>query len=130
MESQTKGTLQLIPREFEDFIIIRHAQYKELGSYPTMVCLCSELEDVLTSMFFNGHLRKVVTFNTDSKGKIRMFLDGIKTMFTSKLDPYHTFWVLDSKPPVPPDGAVTPTTGPGNFPTGGTPAAMRMAKAA
>jgi len=115
--SQLQPSLSLDPTEFKKFIYTRKNQYNDLGSYPTCVVLGKDMDVMIHGEFFKGNLSELVTFNTDRSGNIRMFLAGIKVMFTDKLGPYDSMWVLDKYCHKLPDGTVSPTTSPGGRPT-------------
>lgn len=122
-----KVNVSLDADAFRAFIQQRRKSYMDHGSYAHVIVLGSELEDLITNLFFQGKLSDLVSYNTDRHGKIRMYLDGVKVMFTDNLDLFHSFWVLDGHPLKLPDGTVTPTTGPGRPPDGGTPIALAKA---
>lgn len=106
--ADTEGTVELDAAGFRAMVVSRKAAYEELGSYPTCIVLPTDLEPLIQHQFFRGKLNDIVAFNTDSKGVLRMYLAGIKTMFHDSIFIGHTVWVLDQYPPKPTDGAVTP----------------------
>lgn len=116
-------TLELDPDMFRAFIEKKKKFYSDAGSYVSVIVLADELEDPITNRFFQGKLSDLVTYNTDRHGKLRMYLAGVKTMFTDKLTPEHSMWVLDGQMVDVPSGTVTPKPGPGAPPNGGTPIA-------
>ncbi len=124
--SELEATISLDPGDFRAFILGRKKSYEAVGSYVSVIVLGDEAEELITHAFFQGQLSDLVTYNTDRQGKIRMYLAGVKTMFSSKIDAYHSLWVLGSDVPPLPNPVVTPPAGPGSFPTGGTPGAVRV----
>ncbi len=123
----TEGTITMDPVDFTAFIRVRKQFYNSLGSYPSVIILPDELEDLIVHHFFAGKLSDLVTYNTDRHGKIRMYLAGVKTMFSDKVALGNSLWVLDAHEVQLPDGTVTPTTGPGAPLGGGTPIAAAIA---
>lgn len=124
MASSENVNVTLDPVEFNNFIRRCSAWYEDHHSFPTCVVLCDELEGLIENQFFKGKMTDLVSYRTDHKGKIRMHLNGIRAKFTPKLDMFRSVWVLDKSKPADPAGPVCPKTGPGSFPTGGTPMAM------
>lgn len=124
MSDQTMGSISLDPEDFKKFITVRKRQYSDLGSYVSLIVLSTEMEGLIDGLFFKGKLSDLVTYNTDRHGKIRMFLAGVKTKFTTKLPIESSLWVLDGKPTDTHNGTVTPSTGPGAPLGGGTPIAI------
>lgn len=127
MAEETRANLSIDPDQFRKFILGRKRSYEDLGGYASCIVLSAEVEPLIEHLFFKGKLSDLVTWNTDRSGKIRMFLAGVKTRFTTKVDVFHSLWILGSDVPPVPNPEVTPTTGPGSPLGGGTPIAMAIA---
>ncbi len=124
------GSIALQVPEFKHYIQASKAGYEANGSYVHTIVLPSDMEILVAQAFFRGTLNGFVTHNIDRTGKLREYLDGTKVMYTDRLSLGRGLFVLDSKPAPVPSDVVTPPTGPGSDPGGGTPIAAPIAKAA
>ncbi len=112
--------------EFRNFL--KHVKTNYQPSYVHVLVLNPSMEVSLTRAFFKGQLSDVLKYAQDRHGKIRMYLDGIRTMFTTGVAEGRFLVVLDAKEAELPDGTFTHNGGPGPDDNGGaTPVAIRMA---
>lgn len=113
--------LSMNPEAFSMWVFRLHESFPDIE----VIVMSTDEETLIAHHFFKGDLNDVVKYDTDSRGKIHMYLAGIRTMFTDRCTVNRPLFVVKGFKPAngKPNGPnpVFPTTGPGGPHNGGTP---------